>query len=474
LVGSATASPYAASANTTTLANGSHSFYAKAYDAAGNSAVSASSSVTVSNTTPGQLQWVRNMTTSTQILPCAVVIDHASNRITAGGFMGSADFGAGSMNGAGSLDVFIAKYAADGTCLWSRAFGARGDDRAYGLTVDSQNNIIVTGYFEYSVDFGGVTLTANDPFGWGVSDIFVAKYSPAGSLIWAVRMGGSSSDFGQGLAVDSSDNVYLAASFSGTATFGTVSLATVSGGPTIALVKIAATTGATAWAKAYGTCPQGDTPNALTIDRNGDLLITGNSGGATDLGAGPTAGGLFIAKYSTADGSCKWARAQGGGNGQGITTDPGTGNVFVTGSSPGSLDYGGGAINGGFFIAAYSTAGSYLWSYANGGAGDSSLAVAVDGAGNLSITGQSASVMNFNGTWTSGSGWFVANYNVTGSAPVFRWARRTTASSFGSGVAYDSSGHLVVCGAFTGIMDFGGVSLSSSTYDNGFMAQYSK
>jgi hypothetical protein len=52
LIGSDTTTPYSVSLDTTTLAIGNHTFYCKAYDAAGNSTASVSSLVTVSNTSP--------------------------------------------------------------------------------------------------------------------------------------------------------------------------------------------------------------------------------------------------------------------------------------------------------------------------------------------------------------------------------------------------------------------------------------
>jgi hypothetical protein len=481
LVGTSTTAPYSVSDNTSTMTNGSHTFYAKAYDAVGNSAVSATSSVTVSNmatATPGQLQWVRDMVTTVRIFPAGIVADHANNVVVGGVFTSDANLGLGTMYSAGDLDGLIAKYSSNGTCQWSRRFGALGTDRVYGVAADSQNNVIVVGCFKYSVDFGGITLTAYDPYQYGAADAFVAKYSPTGALLWVVRMGGADADLGKAVAVDSTDNVYVAVNFIGPADFGGFTLQSNGGANSIGLLKISGATGATIWAKHYGTSVYSDMPNAIVIDHAGDVLVTGKSLGTTDLGTGATPGGLFIGKYSALDGSCKWARAQGDGEGNGITADPNTGNVIVTGSSSGTMDYGGGAVNGGFFIAAYDPAGTYLWAYGNGGAGDVSMSVAVDGSGHLSITGQAQAAINFGGTWTYSGGasaWYIANFTITGNgAPAFRWVKRASSTSCGYGVAYDSVGNLAVTGAFAGVVDFGGSSLSNSSFYDGFVAEYNK
>src|SRR5439155_2865271 len=90
IVGTDTSAPYSVPCNTTTMANGSHSFYCKAYDAAGNYTTSPSTAVTVSNTstgTPGQLQWAKTGVGSAGTLAPAfgVATDHSGNSVIVGG-----------------------------------------------------------------------------------------------------------------------------------------------------------------------------------------------------------------------------------------------------------------------------------------------------------------------------------------------------------------------------------------------------
>src|SRR5207244_8186432 len=132
------------------------------------------------------------------------------------------------------------------------------------------------------VDFGGVTLTSQ-----GANDIFVAKYSSAGVLSWAKRFGGTWEDIGAAVAVDGSDNIFLAARFqSQPADFGGVSLSAsgTGGGYDIALVKLTSA-GSTSWAKRWGGTDD-DLPTSIAIDRNGDLLVCGKCWGKTDVGGG--------------------------------------------------------------------------------------------------------------------------------------------------------------------------------------------
>ena len=91
------------------------------------------------------------------------------------------------------------------------------NELSIGMTLDSQGNCYVTGWFDGTNDFGGVTLTNKSG---GGQDIFVAKYNSTGALQWARRAGGDSPnipgirdagrDAGRGIGVDSAGNVGIA------------------------------------------------------------------------------------------------------------------------------------------------------------------------------------------------------------------------------------------------------------------------
>src|SRR5262249_50815426 len=266
--------------------------------------------------------------------------------------------------------------------------------------------------------------------------------------------------------VDASDNILLAAQFQFTVSFGTVSVS-APGGMNIALAKLRPTDGSTIWAKAYGNSLI-DTPNALAVDRSGDVVVTGQNYGASDLGGGIIgSGGIFVAKYSGVDGSYSWAKALGGATGYGIATDPATGNVFIAGDKAG------------IYVAAFDPSGSSLWTKTYGGNGDSGRAICVDANGNLAFAGQASHAIDFTGTgvYTTGRGYIAASFKVSGnSQPTFAWARRTNAASAGSGAAFDYNGHLFITGTFqSSTVDFGGVSATAplGTTD-GFVVQYNR
>jgi hypothetical protein len=481
LVGSATAAPYSVTEDTTALANGSHSFCAKAYDAAGNSTTSVGSTVTVGNGTPGQLQWVQAALCSpgSQVWPRSVSTDSAGNVIAAGYFQSTVDFGGGVLSSAGGMDAFIVKYSPQGALLWARRFGAGYDDTLYGAATDGAGNVVVAGFFSGTVDFGGVVLTSvpTPGYGYAFSDAFVAKYSPTGSLLWVQTFGGILSESVYGVAVDGSGNIFLAAALgSANVVFGGFTLSSA-GGYDVMLAKLSPQ-GAVLWAERWGGA-NNDQPKGIAVDRSGNPVVVGNWGGG-DLGGGGVAAGLFVAKYSGADGRYQWAKVvPSGGSGNGIAIDPGSGNVVITGLLVGGpVDFGTGpTASAGIFLAAYSSAGANLWaktfnnSICLPSAYDSANAVSVDGNGNIAFTGVLWSTVNFGAGWVSGGmNCFTAGFTGSGT---YRWVKLASAGSTGYGIGCDALGRVSIAGSFKGTVDFGGITkTATSFYGNPFVAHH--
>ena len=115
----------------------------------------------------------------------------------------------------GDGDIFVLKFSRSGELLWSRQFGGPGKDNAFDLTVDRQDNILVSGWFSGEVAFGSTVLKS-----LGDTDAFLAKLSPAGEVLWAQQMGGAGPDGANEVAVDPQGNILLSAMSGGTFTVG--------------------------------------------------------------------------------------------------------------------------------------------------------------------------------------------------------------------------------------------------------------
>jgi Beta-propeller repeat/Abnormal spindle-like microcephaly-assoc'd, ASPM-SPD-2-Hydin len=106
-------------------------------------------------------------------------------------------------------DAFVSKINPNGTAfVYSTYLGGSQPDQGYEIATDSAGNAYVTGFTESS-DFP--TAHAIQPTYSGVGDAFVAKFNAAGSaLVYSTYLGGSSADYGYGIAVDSAGNAYIA------------------------------------------------------------------------------------------------------------------------------------------------------------------------------------------------------------------------------------------------------------------------
>jgi hypothetical protein len=479
--------------------NGSHSLTAKAYDGAGNSA---SASITVS--TEPDFNGVNTGVVSLQAVSRNTATDNAGNIVTVGYFFNTVNFGNGPLVSVGGKDSFICKYNSAGNLLWAKGFGSVGNDEgAQAVVIDSIGNIIVVGSFAGAVDFGGQTLTAvgnqSDPY---APDIFVVKYDNANppNLVWVKQFGGTYSDHGRAVAVDGNGNIFLAADFSSPSiAFGPYPINNGASYGNFVLAKLSAG-GLISWAKGWGGSGVNQ-PSTVAIGRdpiNGseDIVVTGTFSGSTDLGGGSKAGvgfgnDLFLAKYSGADGHHLWDKTigtSGSDYGNGVATDPTTGNVVITGLLGSAVNFDNISVaTGGIFLASYGPSGNCLWAKTFNSSmfppsgNDVGNAVSVDGTGNIVFTGTVNSTINFGSGWQGGSvNYFIASFTSSGT---YQWSKRASgAGSYGYGIAFDKFGHIVTAGAivnstvyFDGALgDAGGSASTASGTTAPFVVQYLK
>ena len=358
------------------------------------------------------------------------------------------------------LDCFVAKYSPAGAVLWAARIASTGADQVYGIATDPSGNVVVIGFYSAAVTIynqgpsgsGVVTL----PF-TGAQDVFVAKYSPAGDVLWAARIAGSFGDIGYGIATDTSGNVVVTGYYSTVVTIfnqgptGSAGTTLSNAGSQDCFVAKYSSAGAVLWAARIASTAN-DNGRAIATDSSGNVLVTGlYSAAVTIYNQGPSGSGVvtlpftgaqdvFVAKYSPA-GDVLWAaRIAGSGTdqGKGIATDT-SGNVLVTGfySAAGTIVYNQGPSGSGVvtlpftggndvFIAKYSPAGAVLWAAQIAGTStstDQGNAIATDPSGNVLVTGNcqtALTVFNQGGTvgttlpFTGGTDVFIAKYNPDG------------------------------------------------------------
>lgn len=152
--------------------------------------------------------------------------------VAIGTFMGAFDFGLGTVTSSGRRDIFAVKYSADGnTVRWVKTFGGiyQVDDQGMAVTVDQNDNVIITGRSTGDTDFGGGVI-AMQPL-----DIFVVKYDSNGVYLWGISFGSWSLDMGLSVAVDPFGNVLVSGQFYGEVDFGGIVKTHAGGGDAFVL-----------------------------------------------------------------------------------------------------------------------------------------------------------------------------------------------------------------------------------------------
>ena len=382
--------------------------------------------------TDGTLAWAKKAGGTSDDYAAGIAVDGNGKIYVTGLFNGPATFGAGETNqttlntSIGSWDIFVANYGTDGTLTWVKQAGGSGDVLWPTPAVDGNGNIYVTGSFIGTATFfegaSQTTLTST-----GQNDMFLAKYTTDGTLTWVKQAGGSGGVGNVGIPViagNGSGNSYVTGSFTGTVTFGvgeTNQTTLTSTGPANMFVAKYGTDGTLVWAK------QAEANGwVIAVDGSGNSYITGVfAGTATFDGTTLTSTGIsdvFVAKYGT-DGTLAWAKKAGGGAGaiygssRGIAVD-GSGNSYVTGYFYDTATFGGTNLNsrGGndIFVAKYGTDGTLAWAKQEGGTNnDYGDGIAIDGNGNIYVTGDFSGSITFDGTTLTSTGstdMFVAKY----------------------------------------------------------------
>ena len=443
-------------------ASTAYSYRVRAYNASGDSVYSNTATATTSAAAAGGTGshlWSQDFGgsgLSSSAVSLGVAVDNLGEIVIAGYMQGSVDLGTGLVTSAGAGDIFVAKYSAGGVPLWSRRVGSNLDDRAQGVAVDGSGNVFVIGTFQGTVDFGGGAVTSPPTY----VNSFLVKYSPSGIHLWSKRLSSTGMDEGLALAVDGQGNVTAAGALYQTSNFGGASLATV-GGSDVWVARFSAA-GAHMWSRRAGGTGD-DRVYGVAVDGQGNASITGYSTAAADFGAGLVSGfgakDVIVAQYSSTGGHL-WSRRIGGAGddvGRSVAVD-GSGNVLVTGNfASASVNFGSGALSnaGGadIFLTKYSAQGASQWSRQFGSSmslAEAAYGVGVDAAGNVLMTGTVAAAIDFGGGVLNGDNYYDIYVAKFDAAGAHSWSKRTGAGE-GTSVTADGAGNVVATGTFAGM-----------------------
>ncbi len=292
--------------------------------------------------------WVRTWGAGNQDRGYGVVVDSQGYIYVAGNFYSTVDFDPGpgteEYNSGGNRDSFVSKFDSAGNFYWARTWGGSESfgGGASDITVDSSDNVIISGYF-----FGTDVDFDPDPAGddlhtsVGSQDAYVTVFDPDGDHLWANTWGGTHEygDNCMGVDVDSFDNIYVAGQFLDTVDFDPDPVDT---DPHTAVgyydfyVSSFDSTGDFRWANTFG----GDLYDfafGCEVDSLNNVCVAGRFNNLLDFDPGPgdethdedAEGNMYLAKYDS-DGDFVWVKVFGRGDAFRIAFDSND-NVFLSG-----------------------------------------------------------------------------------------------------------------------------------------------
>lgn len=240
----------------------------------------------------GAIQWQRSLGGGSSDLGLSIGTDSSDNIYVSGST---------ASQGAGSDDLLLTKYNSSGTIQWQRSLGGSGQELGYAISVNASGDSYVVG-----------TTTSQGTGG----ELLLTKYNTSGTIQWQRRLGGSSSEAGYAIALDSSGDIYV-----------TGHTTSQGAGSNDALIAKYNSSGTIQWQRSLGGAGT-EFGTGIAIDSSGGVYVVGTT---TSQGAGGV--DFLLTKYDTS-GAIQWQRSIGNAAdslGQGVAVNN-SGDVYVTGS----------------------------------------------------------------------------------------------------------------------------------------------
>jgi hypothetical protein len=319
---------------------------------------------------------------------------------------GIATVGAHSTSYMGMYDALVAVFDTSGSRLWATYYGGTGQDYPYGLDVDANDNIYISGH---TTSTSGISTPGSFQPNYNNNiDGFVVKFTPTGTRVWGTYFGGFQQEVVLGLAVQGSRVAVVGQTSSGGISTAGVHQPTSGGGLNDGMLITFDTSGARVWGTYFGG-NNSDQISDVCWDVQGNINVSGSTASTSGIAFGfsvqPSIGGGndgFLAHFSST-GQCIWSTYIGG-----TSTDQGycvhsdsAGNIIagVRAQSTGLGDPAAFQPNhaGGFddvLLRGYRINGALEWSTYYGGPGDDvPWEINISSAGAVFVCGETNSAI---------------------------------------------------------------------------------
>lgn len=419
---------------------------------------------------------------------CADMIN--GDVIVAGSFNNTIFFDTISITSSGALnnrDIFLAKYAGDGTVKWAKRIGADLIENTFGISYDAAGNIYITGNFITGTIIGTDTLLSN-----GSSDFFVAKFDVDGNYLWSKAGGGTDSEGARSIATDAAGNVYITGEFfSPTFSFGAVTITNSAGNSCDAFLLKYDAAGNELWGRSAGG-NSSDYGTAVALDGSGNVIVGGSflssvftaSGTILNNANSATLDALLL-KYDAA-GNLTWAKSFNGTLDEVVLQidADNAGNIAASGfyNSP-SMTAGTFTLNNStvptedLFILKLNSAGNVQHAFSAGGSGNErAVDIELDNFGNVTVAVNYQSGFQF-GSFPvlipDNTNFFVSMMDSSGTVYWVEGAN-STYRNYATSITYDNSGALYTTGYYENApLNIGPYTLSNSGNADIFIAKLS-
>jgi hypothetical protein len=354
--------------------------------------------------------------------------------------------------------------------------GGASSDYGYGMAIDNSGNVYVAGCYKLSSTFDNVNVTSAGDF-----DIFIAKYSSAGNLLWFKTAGGNGKDEADKVFIGEDGNIYVGGTFQGISQFEEITLTSNGGqfsGEDIFIAKLNAA-GEYQWVKQYGGTSQDFILDMGMI--NNDVFITGQyygtftAEGGIFLPSGGNTTGKFVMRIGS-QGIPVWAKNTGGNPYIALGTD----KFFMAGIFSGTYDFNGVTLTSNgpadLFLGAYDLTGTQLWIKQIGGSGSENMrSLCFDRASNniywAGCYQNTITIGNNNFTAAGQYDIFISKFDAAGNN---LWAKTAggTNYDFANATAVDAQGSVYISGYCMETSTFGNANVISNGQGDIYLAKY--